>query len=150
MLGHQRVSDDGAMVYVSSGNVRGGNGSLEGQGGASVYLFTDSLINAFVRAGENTTFGQYSYDFAGAGVPGLKAYYVYLRGDDIKDAKGSGREYSEWERDMRLDYVLQSGPLKNLAFSLRRGNFRTEVPNSQGGIDYDQTRLYVNYTYTFK
>jgi hypothetical protein len=150
MLGHQRVSNDGAMVYVSSGNVRGGNGSLEGQGGASVYLFTDSLINAFVRAGENTTYGQYSYDLAGAGVPGLKAYFIYLRGDDIKDAKGSDKEYSEWERDMRLDYVLQSGPLKNLAFSLRRGNFRTEVPNSQGGIDYDQSRLYVNYTYAFK
>jgi hypothetical protein len=149
-LGHQRVSDEGAMVYLSSGNVRGGNGRLEGQGGASVYLFTDSLINAFVRAGENTTFGQYSYDFAGAGAPGLKAYFVYLRGDDIKDATGGDKAYSEWERDIRLDYVLQGGPLKNLAFSLRRGNFRTEVPSAQGGIDYDQTRLYVNYTYAFK
>jgi hypothetical protein len=150
MLGYQSVSNDGAMAYVSSGNVRDGNNNLEGQGGASVYLFTDSMANTFVRAGENTTFGQYSYDFAANGLPGLKAYFTYLKGENIKDRAGNGQKYSEWERDMRVDYVVQSGVLKDFGVSLMRGNFRTEIPGSQGGADIDQTRLYLNYTYSFK
>ena len=64
LLGHQRVSDDGGFVYLNQGNVVDGNGRPEANGGASFYLFTDAMINGFVRAGENTTFGQYSYDFA--------------------------------------------------------------------------------------
>jgi hypothetical protein len=150
LLGYQSVSDDGSMVYVNSGSVRDGKNSLEGQGGASVYLFTDVMANTFIRAGENTTFGQYSYDFVANGIPGLKASLIYLKGENIKDRTGNGREYSEWERDMRLDYVIQSGPLKDFGASLMRGNFRTEVPGSQGGADVDQTRLYLNYTYSFK
>lgn len=46
------------------------------------------MINQFARAGENTTFGQYSYDFAALGVPGLKASVAYLRGDDVLQQVG--------------------------------------------------------------
>ncbi|KPB33235.1 MULTISPECIES: OprD family porin [Pseudomonas] len=154
MVGRQQVGDDGGMVYLGQGNVtKNGTStsSLEGNGGSSFYLFIDSMINGFNRAGENTTFGQYSYDFAKLGVPGLKASIAYLYGDDIKGARGTtafGNEYSEWERDMRVDYVVQSGPLKGLGTSLRRGNYRAD-----GGLnnaaDADQTRLIFNYTYNF-
>ncbi|BDM22264.1 OprD family outer membrane porin [Pseudomonas sp. LRP2-20] len=149
LLGHQQVSDDGGMASVNNGSVRDGRGRPEGEGGSSYYLFTDSMINAFVRAGENTSFGQYAYDFAGLGVPGLKASVTYLHGDSIKDATGNGKTYKEWERDYRLDYTIQSGPAKNLNFSLRRANYRTGVPDAQGGYDVDQTRFFVNYSYTF-
>jgi hypothetical protein len=108
------------------------------------------MINAFVRAGENTTFGQYTYDFSALGVPGLKASITYLHASDIKDATGNGDKYSEWERDYRIDYVIQSGLAKGVGFALRRANYCTEVPESQGGYDTDQTRFYVNYTYQFK
>src|SRR5690606_25536935 len=104
MVGHQQVSDDGGFVWLNQGNVEDGNGNLEGAGGASFYLFTDSMINQFARAGTNTTFGQYSYDFARVGVPGLKASVAYLRGTDIRNASGNGT-YHEWERDARIDYV---------------------------------------------
>jgi len=40
---------------------------------------------------------------------------------------------------LRLDYIIQSGPAKGLALTLRRGSFRTGVPNSQSGYDFDQS-----------
>ena len=147
LLGHQRVSDDGGFVYLNQGNVVDGNGRPEGNGGASFYLFTDSMINGFVRAGENTTFGQYSYDFAALGVPGLKTSIAYLHGDDIKATNGSGPDSSEWERDMRIDYTIQQGALKGFSVTLRNGVYRgSEVSNNP---DVDQTRVIFNYTYSF-
>ncbi|MCO7514416.1 OprD family porin [Pseudomonas guariconensis] len=145
MVGHQQVSDDGGFVWLNQGNVEDGNGNLEGAGGASFYLFTDSMINQFARAGTNTTFGQYSYDFARVGVPGLKASVAYLRGTDIRNASGNGT-YHEWERDARIDYVIQEGTLKGLGASLRHGVYRGE---GEAPVDKDQTRFIVNYTYSF-
>lgn len=147
LLGHQRVSDDGGFVWLNQGSVRDGNGRPEGAGGASFYLFTDSMINQFAKAGENTTFGQYSYDFARLGVPGLKASVSYLRGEDGRNANGNGT-FSEWERDARIDYVIQQGTLKGLGATLRHGMYRGTGASSLD--DQDQTRFIVNYTYAFK
>ncbi|MEX0163971.1 OprD family porin [Pseudomonas brassicacearum] len=144
LLGHQQVGDDGGFVYLNQGSVLDGNGRNEGAGGSSFYLFTDSMINAFVRAGENTTFGQYSYDFTALGVPGLKASVAYLRGDDVKTVSGAS-EYSEWERDMRVDYVVQQGALKGFGTTVRHGTYRS----SGVGTSQDQTRVIFNYTYNF-
>jgi len=147
LLGHQRVSDDGGFVWLNQGSVRDGNGRPEGAGGASFYLFTDSMINQFAKAGENTTFGQYSYDFARLGVPGLKASVSYLRGEDGRNQNGNGT-FSEWERDARIDYVIQQGTLKGLGATLRHGMYRGTGTSSLA--DQDQTRFIVNYTYAFK
>ena len=145
LLGHQQVGDDGGFVYLNQGSLLNDSGRNEGAGGSSFYLFTDSMIHQFVRAGENTTFGQYSYDFTALGVPGLKATIAYLHGDDIKSVNGAS-ESSEWERDMRLDYVVQQGPLKGFGTTLRHGTYRG---SSTGIADQDQTRLIFNYTYNF-
>ncbi|WCM51221.1 OprD family porin [Pseudomonas sp. WJP1] len=147
LLGHQRVNDDGGFVYLNQGSVVDSRGRNQGEGGTSFYLFTDAMINGFVRAGENTTFGQYTYDFAAAGVPGLKASVAYLRGDNIKAKNGTGSDMSEWERDMRVDYTIQQGTLKGLGVTLRHGVYRgSEIDIA----DQDQTRLIFNYTYAFK
>ncbi|MGH8377011.1 MAG: OprD family outer membrane porin, partial [Pseudomonas sp.] len=90
LIGHQRVNDDGGFVFLNQGNLVDGNGNPEGAGGASFYSFTDATVGSFIRAGENTTFGQYSYDFASLGVPGLKASIAYLNGQDIKATNGVG------------------------------------------------------------
>ncbi|AAY39905.1 OprD family porin [Pseudomonas syringae pv. syringae] len=146
MVGHQQVGDSGGMVYLGQGNVVDGRGRPEGNGGSSFYLFTDSMINGFNRAGENTTFGQYSYDFAKVGVPGLKAAIAYLSGDDIRDVNRNLGSHSEWERDMRVDYVIQSGPLKGFGTTVRHGSFRGDSATT---ADTDQTRILFNYTYSF-
>ena len=145
LAGYQQVGDDGGMPFINNGSVVDGNGRNEGNGGSSVYLFTDSMVNSFTRAGENTTFAQYSYDFSRVGVPGLKASIAYLHADDIKAAGTGDSDNSEWERDMRVDYVIQSGLLKNFGATLRNGTYRSDV-----GTNVDQTRLIFNYTYAFK
>jgi hypothetical protein len=150
MVGHQQVGDDGGIAYMSNGNItKNGTNINEGNGGNSFYLFTDAMISGFNRAGTNTTFGQYSYDFARVGVPGLKTSIAYLHADDIKDVAGSGREYSEWERDLRVDYVIQSGPLKGFGTTVRHGSYRADA-DLAGATDTDQTRVIFNYTYAFK
>ncbi|MNP37600.1 Porin-like protein NicP precursor [compost metagenome] len=110
----------------------------KGAGGSSLYLYTDRLIQSFTRAGERTVFGQYAYDFVALGVPGLKASVMYLSGGDIKTTTGSNQK--EWERDISLDYALQSGPLKGLGFGWRNGKSNSEASRNQ-----EQNRLIVSY-----
>lgn len=133
-LGHQRVSDGSNFVQPNQGSLVD-----KGAGGGSVYLPTDKMIQNFARAGEQTNFGQYTYDFAPLGIPGLKATVAYLKGTDIK-ARNAG-DQSEWERDMTLDYVLQSGTLKGLGFTVRNAKSNTDA-----GRNVDQNRFIVNYT----
>jgi hypothetical protein len=145
LLGHQRVSDDGGFVFLNQGSLIDSNGRQEGAGGASFYSFTDATVGSFIRAGENTTFGQYSYDFASLGVPGLKASIAYLNGQDIKATNGIGKDLSEHETDARIDYVIQTGALKGFGTTLRHGTYRGNTST----LDQDQTRLIFNYTYSF-
>src|SRR5690606_33682556 len=92
-LGHPKMSGDSGFVYLTYG------------GGSTAYLITDSQIGEFERAGEKTWVGQYSYNFADY-VPGLSFTAKYLRGSDIDTVSGGDKE---WERDLRLDYKVQSG-----------------------------------------
>jgi hypothetical protein len=149
MLGYQSVSDSGAMPIINNGNVTDSRGRLEGEGGNTVYLFTDSMITNFTRAGEKTRFGQYSYDFARLGVPGLKAAVAYLHGDQVRTS-ATGARGSEWERDMRLDYVFQDGFMKGFGVTLRRASLRSDDDMYALQQNIDQTRVVLNYTYAFK
>jgi len=133
-LGHQQVGDGSNFVQPNQGSLVD-----KGAGGGSVYLPTDRMIQNFSRAGEQTNFGQYSYDFAPLGVPGLKASIVYLKGTDIK--AWNADDQSEWERDMTLDYVIQSGMLKGLGFTVRNA-----TTNTDAGRNVDQNRFIINYT----
>ncbi|QAY83643.1 OprD family outer membrane porin [Pseudomonas arsenicoxydans] len=145
LLGHQRVNDDGGFVFLNQGSLVDDKGRQEGAGGSSFYSFTDATVGSFIRAGENTTFGQYSYDFASLGVPGLKASIAYLNGQDIKATNGTGKDLSEHETDARIDYVIQTGALKGFGTTLRHGTYRGNTST----LDQDQTRLIFNYTYSF-
>ena len=71
--GYQSVSDGSSFTQLNQGSLVD-----KGAGGSSLYLYTDRLIQSFTRAGERTSFGQYAYDFAALGVPGLKASVMYL------------------------------------------------------------------------
>lgn len=124
--GYQQVSGDSAFPFLNQGD------------GATAYLITDRQIGKFLSAGERTWLAEYAYDFANAGIPGLKASVTYLSGSHI-DAAANDRK--EWERDFRLDYALQNGPLKGLGFSWRNATLRSNV-----ATDLDENRLIVSYS----
>ena len=126
-LGYQKMSGDSDFAYLNNG------------GGATAYLITDSQINKFERAGEKTWVGQYSYNFADL-VPGLKFSAKYLRGSDFDVAPGEGDK--EWERNLRLDYTVQQGFLKDLGVSLRHASLRSDADRDQ-----DQVRVYLTYNF---
>lgn len=134
MAGYQEVSDASNFVQPNQGSLAG-----KGAGGASLYLHTDRMLASFNRAGERTAFAQYSYDFAAAGVPGLKFSLMYLKGDDIRTT--SGHDASEWERDLGLDYVIQSGAFKGLGLAWRQGLLHSQIDPNQ-----EQNRLIVSYS----
>ena len=125
--GYQQVGSDSNFPFLNQGD------------GATAYLITDRQIGKFLSAGERTWLAEYGYDFTKVGVPGLKATVTYLSGDNI-DA--SGGERKEWERDFRLDYVLQDGALKGLGFSWRNASLR----GNTSAADQDENRLIVSYS----
>ena len=124
--GYQQVEGDSAFPFLNQGD------------GATAYLITDRQIGKFLSSGERTWLAEYAYDFSKVGVPGLKAVATYLSGDNIQAAGG---EQKEWERDFRLDYALQDGPLKGLGFSWRNASLR-----GNAAADQDENRLIVSYS----
>ncbi|MDT4860831.1 Porin-like protein NicP [compost metagenome] len=82
---------------------------------------------------------RYDYDFAALGVPGLVASTRYITGDNVDT--GLGYEGKDWERDLDIGYVVQSGTFKGLGARVRnvtaRSNYRTDI---------DENRLILNYT----
>lgn len=132
--GYQSVSDGSNFTQLNQGSLPD-----KGAGGSSLYLYTDRLIQSFNRAGERTAFGQYAYDFAALGVPGLKASVMYLSGDDIKTTSGDNQK--EWERDLSLDYVLQSGAFKGVGLGWRNAKSHSEAARNQ-----DQNRVFISYS----
>ncbi|WP_150302970.1 OprD family porin [Pseudomonas saliphila] len=132
-LGYQHLSGDSDFPFINNGD------------GSTAYLITDSQIGKFLRAGEKTWVAKYSYDFGQVGVPGLKASGAYLRGSDI-DAAERGAD-QEWERDLRLDYKVQSGAFKNVGVSLRHASLRSKVSNQR---DVDEARVILSYTIALK
>jgi hypothetical protein len=125
-LGYQQLSGKSDFPFLNQGE------------GATAYLITDRQIGKFLNAGERTWLAEYGYDFATVGVPGLKATITYLSGDNIDAANGDNKE---WERDFRLDYVLQDGALKGLGFSWRNASLR-----GNDSTDQDENRLIVSYS----
>jgi len=126
--GVQRLSGNSNFPVLNQGD------------GYTAYLITDSQIGKFLSAGERTWRVSYAYDFAKAGVPGLKASAIYLSGDNV-DAKGS--DQSEWERDLRLDYAIQGGFFKGVGLSYRHATLRSDVGTTR---DVDENRFYVTYS----
>ncbi|MGE8065096.1 OprD family porin [Pseudomonas sp. NPDC089569] len=135
LAGYQKVSDNSAFVQPNQASLGGGVDA----GGSSTYLYTDRLASNFTRAGQATRYAQYGFDFAAVGVPGLNASVMYLDSDSIKTATASNLR--EWERDISLGYVIQSGRLKGLGFLWLNGLLHSEVVPNQ-----DQNRLLVTYT----
>lgn len=124
-LGYQQMSGDTGYAYID---------------GSDPFLVNFVQINDFANADERSWQTRYEYDFAGLGVPGLGLLARYVSGDDAEIA-GSSAKGSEWERDLELKYVVQSGPLKDLYVRLRNASFRSDFAR-----DADENRVIVGYS----
>ncbi|HBX55549.1 MAG TPA: outer membrane porin, OprD family, partial [Pseudomonas sp.] len=83
---------------------------------------------------------RYDFDFSQVGVPGLSFMTRYITGSDAQIA-GSSDTGGEWERDIELKYVVQSGALKDVYVRLRNASFRSDFAR-----DADENRVIVGYT----
>ncbi|MBK5416203.1 OprD family porin [Pseudomonas sp. TH31] len=125
--GYQRSTGQSDTVWVNQGD------------GSSTYFMTESQIAKFQHSGERTYQLRYAYDFAAQNLPGLTFSAMYQNGDHIRSDDGDRKE---WERDLTLNYVVQSGTLKGLSFSYRFGSLRSSYT---GQRDMDENRFIVNY-----
>ena len=106
--------------------------------GRTLHLITNAQIARFTSAGERTWVTGYSYDFKQLGVPGLKFSTAYYSAHNIH---AQGPDHREWERDIRLDYIVPDGPLKGVGLTWRNG-----VQRGNDSKDRDENRLIVSYT----
>lgn len=125
-LAFQRMSGDTGYAYIA---------------GSDPFLFNYVQFGDFANRDERSWQVRYGYDFVNLGLPGLTFMTRYLKGSDI-DLGGSQPEGKEWERDTDIAYVIQGGPLKNLALKWRNATVRA----SHFGNDLDDNRLIVSYT----
>ncbi|ANY87982.1 MULTISPECIES: OprD family porin [Pseudomonas] len=121
---YQHLSGDSAFPYVD---------------GADPYLVNFVQINDFAGADEHSWQARYDYNFAALGIPGLTFMTRYISGDNVSRADGG--EGKEWERNTEFKYVVQSGPLKDVAVRLRNATFRSNFAR-----DADEVRLLVSYS----
>jgi hypothetical protein len=123
-VAYQQMQGDTGYAYVD---------------GSNPYLVNFVQINDFANADERSWQARYDYNFAAIGVPGLTFLTRYVSGDNAEYSTGSNG--SEWERDIELKYVVQSGPLKNVAVRMRNAMFRSDFAR-----DADENRLIVSYS----
>lgn len=124
-LAYQDMSGDTGYAYID---------------GSDPYLVNFVQINDFANPDEKSWQARYDYNFASLGLPGLSFLARYVSGDDARIA-GSDKSGGEWERDLELKYVVQSGPAKNLYVRLRNASFRSDFAR-----DADENRVIVGYS----
>ncbi|TBU95611.1 OprD family porin [Phytopseudomonas dryadis] len=129
---YQHMSGDTAFPYID---------------GSDPFLVNFVQINDFADAGERSWQARYDYDFKALGVPGLSFMTRYIRGDNAELTGVSG-DAKEWERNIELKYVVQSGALKDVGVRLRHASYRSSFDrpaNDSRMRDADEVRLIVSY-----
>lgn len=124
-LGFQDMSGDTGYAYID---------------GSDPFLVNFVQINDFANADERSWQARYDYDLGKLGIPGLSFMTRYIKGSDAQIA-GTDDTGGEWERDIEVKYVVQSGPLKDLYVRLRNASFKSDFAR-----DADENRVIVGYT----
>lgn len=126
LLGYQRMFGDSDFV------------GLQDSGTPMV----NHANNIFAYAREKSWQVRYDYDFVAMGVPGLNFMTRYIRGWDVQ--RGAEVNGHEWERDVSLRYVWQSGTLRNFSVALGLSSLRSTFQSS-----FDETTLRLSYPLSF-
>lgn len=123
-IGYQYNAGDSALPFIHDTDLPGVANAVQ--------------VLRFDRAQERSWQARYDLDFAPLGVPGLTAFARYVKGDNFKVA---GQDASEWERNLDITYVIQDGPLKNLALRWRNVQLQGDATGRR-----DENRLILAYT----
>ncbi|KPB81799.1 porin [Pseudomonas syringae pv. tomato] len=94
-------------------------------GGDTNYLAGYIQYMDATREDETSWQLRYDYDFASLGVPGLSFMGRYARGTGA-NASSTINDGTEWERDLQVNYVVQSGSAKGLNFRVRQATYRSD------------------------
>jgi len=137
-LGYQQVDGNTPFDYVTRG---------------AIFISNAVQLSDFNAPNERSWQARYDLAMQSFGIPGLVFSALYVRGSGTDgthvDPRGGyawlgyGKDGRHWERDLEARYVLQSGPAKGLALSLRHNVHRGNA--AQAETDTDQVRLAVEY-----
>ncbi|WP_448131684.1 OprD family porin [Stutzerimonas chloritidismutans] len=130
ILAHQRVSGDSGYIYGI------------GDGGSSIWV-ANSYYSDFNWKDERSYQASYELDFSTFGAPGLFWKTAYVYGDNIDVAGGEGKEREFFNQ---VQYVVQSGPVKDLSLKLRNSIYRSnDNLRDAGSPDLNEIRAFVEY-----
>lgn len=135
MLGYSQA---GHKLALSLQKMRGDN-AFPYINGSNPNLVNFVQVNDFAEAGQRSWQMRYDYDFASLDIPGLTFMTRYTSGEDAKLAGGGHGK--DWERNIELQYIVQSGALKNVGLRWRNATYRSSYAR-----DLDENRLIVSYT----
>lgn len=117
-----------------------------------IWLANINQYQEFNGPNEKSMQLRYSYNFANLGLPGLTFMTRYTKGWDIDGTRASvayagryGADVKQWERDMDINYVVQSGKAKGLSFQLRYAVHRTSGVSALR--DLDDVRFITQYPF---
>lgn len=79
-------------------------------GSSSMYAVHSIQVYDFNRKGERSWGIRYDLDMAAYGVPGLNYMMRYVSGSDFTNKNTDDRK--EWEGNIEVKYVVQSGAIK--------------------------------------
>lgn len=122
---YQKISGDTGYAYLA---------------GTNPFLVNFVQARDFASKDEKSWQVRFTHDFASLGVPGLSLMTRYIKGSNIYMGAGNKRG-KEWERDIDLGYVVQTGTLKGLGMKVRNATVRDNMNRSN-----DETRVIVSYT----
>lgn len=146
-LAFQKVNGDTPFDYVAFGD------NLAGDTADSILLSNSVQYSDFNGPGEKSWQARYDLNMTTYGVPGLGFMVRYVTGDDIDgsnmpaNSRYTGYQYGEdgkhHETDLEAKYVVQSGPVKDLALRMRQSWHRGNADQAEG--DNNEFRLIADY-----
>lgn len=130
IVAHQRVTGDGNYEYDI------------GDGGGSIWV-ANSYYSDFNSKDERSWQASYELDFSGYGIPGLFWKTAYVYGDNVDTGTGEGKEREFFNQ---VQYVVQSGPAKDLSLKLRNSIYRSNSDmRDYYSQDLNEIRAFIEY-----
>lgn len=117
--------------------------------GGETGLLIDTWPAEFLNAKERVYSLRYAYDFKDY-VPGLSFMTRYTKGSHIYAPNLGTNNLEEDELDFDLGYTIQSGRFKNLGLRARYAIYDNNMLPTANIKPANETRINIDYTWTFK